>query len=117
MWHGIAAQSLHTINQYLAVLGRAGFAEVRVVNLSALWMPLLEERLAMYRRLRAETAARTGDDRHAEYCAMYERFVALVARGALGGARFAGFKPGARVFRTRRRPEQAAASATGEPAP
>jgi len=108
MWKGVAAQSLQSINQYLDLIKGAGFAEVRVVNLSALWVPILKERLAMYRRLQGETLARTGADAHAEYCAFYEAFVALVEKGALGGARFAGMKPGAKVLRPRRRPEQAA---------
>ncbi|HEY7610977.1 MAG TPA: methyltransferase domain-containing protein [Alphaproteobacteria bacterium] len=118
MWKGIAAHSVHTINQYVGLLKAAGFAEVRVVNLSALWIPILRERLAMYRRLREETCIRTGIDSHAEYCAFYEAFVGLVEQGALGGARFAGTKPGARVLRPRRRPEQGAAPGAPEvPAP
>lgn len=116
MWSGVAAHSVQTINQYLALLRAAGFGEVRVVNLSALWVPVLKERLAMYRRLREETCIRTGIDSQAEYCAFYEAFVGLVEKGALGGARFAGSKPGARVFRPRRRPEQSAAPGGGEPA-
>lgn len=114
MWKGVAAQSVHSINQYLALLKAAGFVEVRVVNLSALWVPILKERLAMYRRLREETCIRTGIDSHAEYCAFYEAFVGLIEQGALGGARFAGSKPGARVLRTRRRPEQGASSGAQE---
>ena len=117
MWKGIAAQSLRSINQYLDLLKAAGFAEVRVVNLSALWAPILRERLAMYQRLREETLARTGTDSHADYCAFYEAFVALIEKGALGGARFAGLKPGARLLRPRRRPEQAVAPAPAEPSP
>ena len=105
MWKGVAAQSIQTINQYLALLKAARFAEVRVVNLSALWMPILKERLAMYRRLREETCIRTGVDTHADYVAFYETFVGLIEKGALGGARFAGTKPGARVLRPRRRSE------------
>jgi len=115
MWKGVAAQSIQTINQYLALLKAAGFAEVRIVNLSALWVPILRERLAMYRRLREETCIRTGVDSHAEYCAFYEAFVALVEKGALGGARFAGTKPGARLLRTRRRPDPGAAPGPGAP--
>ena len=114
MWTGIAAQSIQTINQYLVLLKAAGFAEVRVVNLSAMWVPILRERLAMYRRLREETCIRTGIDSHADYCAFYETFVGLVEQGALGGARFAGTKPGARVLRPRRRPEQGAAPGASE---
>lgn len=108
MWKGIAAQSVQTINQYLEILKGAGFAEVRVVNLSAMWVPVLRERLAMYRRMREETCIRTGVDSHADYVAFYEAFVGLVEKGALGGARFAGTKPGARVLRPRRRPEAGA---------
>jgi sarcosine/dimethylglycine N-methyltransferase len=114
MWKGIAAQSIHTINEYLVLLKGAGFGEVRVVNLSAIWIPILRERLAMYRRLREETCIRTGVDSHADYVAFYERFVGLVEKGALGGARFAGTKPGARVIRPRRRTEQGAATGAGE---
>ncbi len=114
MWKGVAAQSIQTIKQYLALLLAAGFAEVRVVNLSAFWLPILRERLAMYRRLREETCIRTGIDSHAEYCAFYAAFVTLVEKGALGGARFAGTKPGARVLRPRRRPEQGAAAGAAE---
>ena len=115
MWSGVAAHSVQTINQYLALLRAAGFGEVRVVNLSAFWVPVLRERLAMYRQLREETCIRTGIDSQAEYCAFYEAFVGLVEKGALGGARFAGLKPGARVFRPRRRPEQIAAPGSAEP--
>jgi sarcosine/dimethylglycine N-methyltransferase len=116
MWRGIAAHSVQTIHQYLALLRAAGFVELRIVNLSALWVPILRERLAMYRRLREEACIRTGIDSHAEYCAFYEAFVGLVERGALGGARFAGAKPGARVLRPRRRPEQVAAPGPADPA-
>jgi SAM-dependent methyltransferase len=114
MWNGIAAQSVQTINQYLVLLKAAGLAEVRVVNLSALWVPILRERLAMYRRLREETCIRTGVDSQAEYVALYEGFVALVEKGAHGGARFAGAKPGARVFRPHRRAEPGTASGAPE---
>ncbi len=117
MWKGIAAQSVQTINQYLGLLRAAGFHEVRVVNLSALWVPILKDRLAMYRRLREETCIRTGVDSHAEYCSMYEAFVGLVEKGALGGARFAGTRPGARVIRPRRRGEHGAAPGSPEASP
>ena len=92
MWKGIAAQSVQSINQYLALLKATGFAEVRVVNLSALWVPILRERLAMYRRMREEACIGTGIDSQAEYVAFYEAFVGLVEKGALGGARFAGVR-------------------------
>lgn len=114
MWKGIAARSVQSINQYLALLKAAGFAEVRIVNLSAMWVPILRERLAMYRRLREEACIRTGVDSHAEYVAFYEAFVGLVEKGALGGARFAGTKPGARVLRPRRRAEPGAAPGAPE---
>lgn len=114
MWKGIAAQSVQTINQYLVLLKAAGFAEVRVVNLSAMWVPILRERLAMYRRLREEACIRTGVDSQADYVAFYEAFVALVEKGALGGARFAGAKPGARVLRPRRRAEPGTVPGTAD---
>ncbi len=93
LWRGIAGQTIQSVNQYLDLLRKAGFAELRVVNLSAMWVPILRERLAMYEALREDAKQREGRDVHAEYCAFYASFVGLVESGALGGGRFAGHKP------------------------
>ena len=93
LWKGIAGQALQSVNQYLALLRDAGFAEMRITNLSALWAPILRERLEMYRGLRADALKASGKDVHADYVKFYEAFVALVEKFALGGARFVATKP------------------------
>jgi SAM-dependent methyltransferase len=93
LWTGIAGQTLQSVNQYLALLREAGFAEMRITNLSALWAPVLRERLDMYRTLRADALKAEGRDVHADYVRFYESFVALVEKFALGGARFVATKP------------------------
>lgn len=95
LWTGIAGQAIETVLGYIALLTQAGFADIRVVNVSAYWRPILVERLAMYERLRDEAKAATGTDVHAEYCRFYADFVALVGAGRLGGARFAARRPAA----------------------
>jgi SAM-dependent methyltransferase len=88
MDEGIAAKAIHRPHEYRALLEKAGFAAVRHEDLSAQWRPVLQARLEMYRGLRADAQRTTGGDPHAAYVRFYERFVALVAGGALGGARF-----------------------------
>ena len=92
LWRGMAAQSLQSIAGYCDLIARAGFRLVAVADLTAEWGAILAERLAMYRRLRAEAeraGTPPGDDAFHE---SYVRFVALVQAGVLGGARFAAEK-------------------------
>ncbi len=88
MDEGIAAKAIHSPEDYEGLLRDAGFTAVRREDLSAAWRPILQARLDMYRRLREEAQRATGADPHAGYVRFYERFVALVVDGALGGARF-----------------------------
>lgn len=88
MDEGIAAKAIHSPGEYEQLLRDAGFASISRDDLSAAWRPILEARLQMYRRLREDAQRATGGDPHADYVRFYERFVALVASGALGGARF-----------------------------
>ncbi|HKU94105.1 MAG TPA: methyltransferase domain-containing protein [Vineibacter sp.] len=88
MDEGIAAKAIHTAHEYTALLQAAGFRDIARDDLSSAWRPILEARLQMYRRLREDAQRATGGDPHADYVRFYERFVALVAAGALGGARF-----------------------------
>jgi ubiquinone/menaquinone biosynthesis C-methylase UbiE len=85
---GIAAKAIHSPGDYERLLAEAGFKDVRRDDLSTAWRPILQVRLEMYRRLRADAQRATGADPHADYVRFYERFVALVTGGALGGARF-----------------------------
>jgi ubiquinone/menaquinone biosynthesis C-methylase UbiE len=84
----MAAVSLQGIGGYRALLSRAGFTAIEVEDLSAQWIGILKDRLAMYRGLRAQTVARLGQARYEEYNQLYAFFVGLVEAGKLGGARF-----------------------------
>jgi SAM-dependent methyltransferase len=88
MDEGIGARAIRTADAYALLLRDAGFTVERHDDLSAAWRPILQSRLQMYRGLREEARRVTGGDPHADYVAFYERFVALVVDGALGGARF-----------------------------
>ncbi|HEX4986345.1 MAG TPA: methyltransferase domain-containing protein [Burkholderiales bacterium] len=93
MWRGIAAQSIQDFAGYGKLLVETGFRDVRVDDLTAEWSRILEERFAMYRRLREQTVrlgTPSGDD---EFYRAYARLVALVQAGTLGGGRFAAVKP------------------------
>ena len=88
MWRGIAAQSVQSFVSYPQMLREIGFRNVTVEDLTADWGRVLEERFAMYRKLREETArlgTPTGDE---EFYRSYARLVALVQERTLGGGRF-----------------------------
>jgi SAM-dependent methyltransferase len=84
----MAAVTLQSPAGYRELLARAGFAAIEAEDLSAEWIGILQERLRMYRALRADTVARLGAARYGEYAQLYEFFVGLVAAGKLGGGRF-----------------------------
>ena len=88
MWRGIAAQSVQSFVSYPQMLRETGFRNVTVEDLTADWGSILEERFAMYRRLREETGrlgTPTGDE---AFYRSYARLVALVQERTLGGGRF-----------------------------
>jgi sarcosine/dimethylglycine N-methyltransferase len=88
MWRGIAAQSVQSFVSYPQMLRETGFRNVTVEDLTADWGSVLEERFAMYRNLREETArlgTPTGDE---AFYRSYARLVALVQERTLGGGRF-----------------------------
>jgi len=94
MWEGVAAQAVSSWMDYVAMLEDAGFASIAVSNLSQEWAPVLKARLEMYEGLRRDAQAATGEDPHEKYCAFYRRFVDLVDRRILGGARVVAIKAG-----------------------
>ena len=92
MWRGIAAQSVQSFVSYPQMLREIGFRNVTIEDLTADWGRILEERFAMYRKLREETArlgTPTGDD---AFYRSYARLVALVQERTLGGGRFTAMK-------------------------
>jgi cyclopropane fatty-acyl-phospholipid synthase-like methyltransferase len=92
MWQGMAATGLVDIAAYRGLLAQCGFEVVSVEDLTADWAVILKERLAMYLTLRGEAEAARTASGHDAFYESYVRFVALVAEGSLGGARFAGVK-------------------------
>ncbi len=92
MWSGVAARGVPRVWDYLGVLEDAGFTGVAATDLSAAWVPILRDRLAMYEALRADAIRRTGEDLHRAYCRFYAKFVELAESGAIGGARFVAVK-------------------------
>ncbi len=85
---GMKMPRLPLRTDYEALLARAGFQDIRCVDLSAHWTRILQDRLAMYRSLRETTVAKFGLARFEEYDAAYARFVALYSDGKAGGGRF-----------------------------
>jgi ubiquinone/menaquinone biosynthesis C-methylase UbiE len=86
----MAATTLQSIDGYRGLLGRAGFVRVEAEDLSDEWRPIVKARLAMFRAMRRDTAARLGEARSDEYDQLYAFFVRLVEDGKLGGGRFSG---------------------------
>jgi SAM-dependent methyltransferase len=92
MWRGIAAQTVQSFDGYRAMLRDLGFRNVSVDDLTIDWGTILEERFAMYCKLREETrrlGTPSGDD---AFYRSYARLVALVQEGTLGGGRFSAEK-------------------------
>jgi sarcosine/dimethylglycine N-methyltransferase len=88
MWRGIAAQSVQSFTTYPQMLREIGFRNIEAEDLTADWGKILEERFAMYRKLREETkrlGTPSGDD---DFYHSYARLVALVQERTLGGGRF-----------------------------
>jgi sarcosine/dimethylglycine N-methyltransferase len=86
----MAATTLQSLESYRVLLGRAGFVAVEAEDLSDEWRSILRARLATFRALRRDTAARSGEARAREYEQLYAFFVGLVEDGKLGGGRFSG---------------------------
>jgi cyclopropane fatty-acyl-phospholipid synthase-like methyltransferase len=93
MWRGMAVAELHPLEAYAALVEAAGFAVVSIEDLTRDWAAILKERLAMYRKLRAEAERAGTPAGHDAFYESYVRLVDLVSEGALGGGRFAGRKP------------------------
>jgi sarcosine/dimethylglycine N-methyltransferase len=94
MWQGMAVASLYNIGEQQGLLERAGFRIMSVEDLTGEWGPILEQRFAMYRKLRREAEAAGTPAGHDAFYLSYERLVQLVKLAALGGGRFTAEKPG-----------------------
>ncbi len=92
MWQGMAVQPLNSLADHAEILQRAGFAVMSVENLTAEWGAILQQRLAMYRKLRGEAEQAGTPAGHDAFYRSYVRFVELVQAAELGGGRFAALK-------------------------
>ncbi|HKQ26938.1 MAG TPA: methyltransferase domain-containing protein [Burkholderiales bacterium] len=88
MWRGIAAQSIQSFESYDRMLREIGYCCVFKNDLTAEWGTILEQRFAMYRKLREQTIALGTPSGDEEFYRSYARLVALVQARTLGGARF-----------------------------
>lgn len=81
-----------SIDDYQHLLSDCSCEVEQSVDLSAAWVAILVDRLAMYRSLRDTTVAKFGVARYLEYDAAYSHFVGLFSAGKLGGVRIAARK-------------------------
>ncbi len=88
MWRGIAARSVQSFASYPEMLREIGFRAVAIEDLTADWGSILEERFAMYRKLREENLKQGTPAGDEAFYTSYARLVALVQEGTLGGGRF-----------------------------
>ena len=88
MWRGIAAQTIQSFDSYDCMLRDVGFRIISRKDLTAEWGKILEQRFAMYRKLRKETIALGTPSGDEEFYRSYARLVALVQARTLGGGRF-----------------------------
>jgi sarcosine/dimethylglycine N-methyltransferase len=88
MWDGMAVQRLYSFAEHSKLLEAAGFSVVSAEDLTADWATILEQRLAMYRKLRGEAEQAGTPAGHDAFYRSYVRLVELVQSGELGGGRF-----------------------------
>ncbi len=94
MWQGMAVTTLFSPRAYGELIERSGFTLLSVEDLTTQWGVILQERLAMYQKLRGEAQAAKAPAGYDAFYESYVRFVDLVNAAHLGGARFAAAKPG-----------------------
>ena len=92
MWDGMAIQPLETMSSYGDISKEAGFRVEAATDLTTEWGPILEQRLAMYQRLREEARQAGTPMGHDAFHESYIRFVELILRRDLGGIRLVAVK-------------------------
>ncbi len=92
MWDGMAIQPLETMSSYGDIAKKAGFRVQSATDLTDEWGPILEQRLAMYQRLREEARQAGTPMGHDAFHESYIRFVELILQRDLGGIRLIALK-------------------------
>lgn len=93
MWQGMAVSDLYSLPAYSELIRHAGFTIHSVEDLTSDWAVILKQRLAMYRKLRAEAQEANTPAGHDAFYESYVRLVDLVNEAHLGGGRFTAKKP------------------------
>ena len=92
MWDGMAIQPLRSISDYCHLVESSGLGALSATDLTDEWGPILQERLAMYQRLREEARQAGTPTGHAGFHRSYVRFVELIQQRKLGGIRIVALK-------------------------
>jgi len=92
MWDGMAIQPLRSISDYCRLVEISGLRVVSATDLTDEWGPILQERLAMYQRLREEARQAGTPTGHDAFHRSYVRFVELIQQRKLGGIRIVALK-------------------------
>ena len=88
MQEGMPFPTLETLDGYSDLLSRNGYAIIYREDLSEHWAEILVHRLAMYRKLEADTVRKFGAEHFRRWDETYAFFVGLFREGKLGGGRF-----------------------------
>lgn len=91
---GMTFREIESLEGYGTLLAENGCMVEKCTNLSNEWILILQERLAMYRRLKESTIAKFGREGYERYDAAYSFFVSLYERKVLGGVRYVARKRG-----------------------
>jgi sarcosine/dimethylglycine N-methyltransferase len=92
MWDGMAIQPLRSISDYCDLVESSGLRVLSATDLTDEWGPILQERLAMYQRLREEARQAGTPTGHDAFHRSYVRFVDLIQQRKLGGIRIVALK-------------------------
>jgi sarcosine/dimethylglycine N-methyltransferase len=92
MWDGMAVQPLRSISDYRSLVESSGLRVLSATDLTDEWGPILQERLAMYQRLREEARQAGTQTGHDAFHRSYVRFAELVQQCKLGGIRIVALK-------------------------
>jgi sarcosine/dimethylglycine N-methyltransferase len=92
MWDGMAIQPLRSISDYRHLVESSGLRVLSVTDLTDEWGPILQERLAMYHRLREEARQAGTPTGHDAFHRSYVRLIELIQQRKLGGIRIVALK-------------------------
>ena len=92
MREGMAIQPLRSISDYCHLVESSGLKVLSATDLTDEWAPILNERLAMYQRLREEARQAGTPMGHDAFHKSYIRFVELIQQRKLGGIRIVAVK-------------------------